>query len=122
MVDRLGAALAAAVILAGTPCAAEPIILRFAPGATTLRTQGRMSPAVHQQRYSLDLRKGQTVTMNFEGAGPLVGEIDGDGEGPLAGYGDTYVVPKSGPCILTIEIGRMAERWTGAYHLDVTAE
>jgi hypothetical protein len=119
---------AATLMLGGVLClvgthanAAPPIPLHFPPGSYGVTANGHVSVSEPLQVYALDANGGQQMIITFVGAGPMRGSVQclGGGDGPYYGAGNTFTIPATGECQITVGANTMAENWTGGFTLAV---
>jgi hypothetical protein len=119
---------AATMMLGGALCfigthasAAPPIPLHFAPGSYGVMANGHVSTSEPHEVYTFNANAGQTMIVTFVGAGPMRGQVQclGGGDGPYYGTGNTFTIPATGECQITVGANTMAETWTGGFTLAV---
>jgi hypothetical protein len=101
--------------------AAPPIRLHFAPGSYGVMANGRVTASEPYQVYTFDANAGQTMIITFTGAGPMRGQVQclGGGDGPYYGTGNTFSIPGTGECQITVGANTMADNWTGGFTLAI---
>jgi hypothetical protein len=112
---------AVAMVAMSVQANAEP--LHFATGSYGALGNGRATLTEPRQTFTFNANAGQTLIITFTGAGPMRGEVQcvGGGDGPYYGGGDSFNVPATGECRITVGANPMAEQWTGGFTLAVLA-
>ena len=61
------------------------------------------------------------MIITFTGAGPMRGQVQcvGGGDGPYYGTGNTFSIPATGECQITVGANTMADNWTGGFTLAI---
>ena len=114
----------AAVAIIAMSVQANAEQLHFAPGSYGALGNGRATLSEPQQTFTFNAKAGQTLTITFTGAGPMRGQVQciGGGDGPYYGGGDSFKVPATGECRISVGANTMAETWTGGFTLAVLAK
>ncbi len=101
--------------------AAPSIRLHFATGSYGVMANGHVTASEPQQVYTFDANAGQTMIITFTGAGPMRGQVQcqGGGDGPYYGTGNTFSIPATGECRITVGANTMAENWTGGFTVAI---